>query len=205
MAYQHVTAARECRTLRHDLVWKSTTRLVFMTLASAMDLKDNTCRWSLDCIVHYTMLNKKTVVQALNELGEMGIITRHKTGRGNGKFYVWHWDKVNPVRQLYTETEKFADQGQEEEPSENPSKQDVCDHAWSPRGYCYNCNALREDVENAQAAAQEDLAEKCNCGTAGCISTGDGTGPCVCFCHKHKDEDRVDMSAMSAAIEIIED
>ena len=196
MAYQHVTAARECRKVNNNA-----TRLVFFTLASAMDLKDNTCRWSLKCIAHYTMLNVKTVVQSLDILEKMGLITRHKTGRGNGKFYVWHWDKVNRLRQLYSETEKFVNEQHEEEPG-NPSKQDVCDHDWSPRGYCYNCNALREDVEKAQAAAREGLAEKCNCGTAGCISTGDGTGPCACFCHKLKDEDGVDMSA---AFEIIED
>lgn len=78
MAYQFMNAARECSIVKH-----LSTRLLLMTLASAVDVKTGTGFWSAGCLMHWSQLSKGAFYTAVAELESLGILKRERRRKGN--------------------------------------------------------------------------------------------------------------------------
>ena len=154
---------RECEEI-HD----PRTRLLAMILASCADWKTYECRPSYKCLIHWTKFAKSTLHRHLDKLVDIGILESDRRYR-RSSVYKFNVERLQKLAKPFKQPEPPDDEHkQPEHYSPQELKQMDCEHEWSPRGYCYNCNILKDDYDRQLAIMDEakkkemvERAERC--------------------------------------------
>jgi hypothetical protein len=194
MSYSLENLVRECSEIKSP-----SARLLAMVLASSADNKTFKCRPGWKCLMHWCKFSSKgTMSRAMKEVLASGIVTKFKKGRKSTTEYTFNLARLKELAVPFKHPEQR--EAASEEKSAQELRQELCTHDWSPRGYCRECEMLREDYDRARERGTRKVF---------CFHGDDCSRlpDCDCWCHQEQNEEdsEVELDAMSSAFEIVDD